>query len=264
VLFIAYPMLSDVPLTLFGLEVPIKKFVEIIIILSLISFLGFLVVRFIGQRAIPLTGFFAGFVSALAVTASLSERSKQARVDQWVLCAGIAAANIASLLGDVLVLLYISAPLLATLYPTYAVMVLALLLASLPFFKHQPNRAFTIKLGQPFSVISGLKFALVIFIIMVVTQYISTMGSSALYVASFFSGIVSITSVVVSLSLQASLGNLSLGEAARGIFLAIAGGWLMKAGVVMVGAAPELRRRIFPVLVLALGAGIAALLLTVH
>ena len=264
VLFIAYPLIGNEPLALFGLVVPLKQFVELIILVSFISFVGFVSVRFAGQKAIPLTGFFAGLVSSLAVTLTLSSRSKEYKIDMWVLCAGIAAASIASIVGDIAILAYASMPLLLVIYPTLAVMSIVLLLASIPFFKHKPDRSFTMKISQPFSVISGLKFGLVYLAILLLTEYVARMGEGALIATSFFAGIASVTSVVVSLSLQVSAGTVAVNEAARGIFASLVGAWVVKSAVIFASASPDLRKKILPLLGAALLCGMVAMLLTVN
>lgn len=261
VIFIIYPLLPDQPLTLFGLQVLFKKFVEIIIILSTISFLGFIAIRFFGQRAIPLTGFFGGFVSALAVTVNYSRHSKEPGADEWTLLAGVSTASIASLIGDMVVLLYLNGALLALLYPVYVSMIAVLLLSSIPFFRHKPQ-AVGMQLRQPFSVMYGAKFALVYFAILLITEYLADFGAGALYTASFLAGIVSITSVTVSVALHTGLGMLQLIEGARAIFIAIFAGMLAKTGVLAFTASGGMRNKGGTVLLLAAAIGLVVLLLT--
>lgn len=264
VLFIIYPILPAETFTLFGLDVAVKKFVEIVIVLSLMSFAGFIAVRLVGQRALPLTAFFGGLVSALSVVATFSNRSKEHGADQWVFSAGVSAASIASLLGDIIIMAYISAPLLSLLFPSYVVMVAVLLLASVPLFKHEPRREFKVELGQPFSVIYGTKFAAAFLVVLLVTQYVSAFGMGALLATSFLAGLASVSSVVVSISLEVSTGVLPISDGARAIFAATLAGLLAKSAVLAFAASPELKKRSLPMLVAAMLLGLVALFLTVR
>jgi len=262
VLFIIYPILPADTYTLFGFEIMLKKFIEIIILLSLMSFAGFIAVRLLGPKVLPLTAFFGGLVSALSVVATFSNRSKARGADQWMLSAGISAASVASLLSDIILIAYTSAALLSLLFPTYAMMIFVLLLASLPFLRHGQHGHFKVELGQPFSVVYGVKFAIAFLAVLLATQYIATFGAGALLAASFIAGLASVTSVVVSISLQVSGGTLPVQEGARAIFAATLAGLIAKAGVLAFAAAPALRRKALPMLMAAIILGSVALFLT--
>lgn len=263
VLFIIYPILPDEPLVILGIALMLKRFIEIIIVLSVISFLGFLAIRFVGQRLLPLTGFLAGFVSAVSAIATFSNHSKDKGADPWTFSAGVSAASISSLLGDVIILAYACAPLLLLLLPAYLIMMVALVISSLPFFRHKEHSDFNVELGQPFSVLYGAKFALAFFIVLVVTQYVAAFGSNALLAASFLAGLASVTSVVVSIALQVSSGTLALNEGARAIFVATFAGLIAKMGVLAFAASPELKKKSLPVLAITIIVGLLALFLTV-
>ncbi len=263
VLFVIYPILPDAPLAILGVDLMLKRFVEIIIVLSVMSFLGFIAIRLVGQRILPLTGFLAGFVSALSVIATFCNHSRDRGADPWTFSAGVSAASISSLLGDVIILAYACAPLLLLLFPAYLIMMAALVVASLPFFRHKEHSDFRVELGQPFSVLYGAKFALAFFIVLIVTQYVSAFGSGALLVASFLAGLASVTSVVVSIALQVSSGTLPVTEGARAVFVATFAGLIAKMGVLAFAASPELKKKSLPVLAVAMIAGLVALLLTV-
>lgn len=262
VLFIVYPLLPAEPIYVLGLELALPRIAEAIVLFSLVSFAGFIAVRLLGPKALPLTGFFAGFVSALYVVASYANFSKKRGADQASLSSGIFSANIASLLGDVIVLAYLNASLLLRLALPLGGMLLLLGAASLFFWRK--SRHLPLKLTQPFSVVQAAKFAVAFFFVTLAIQALSRFGSGAVYLLSFLSGAVSVTPVVVSLALEA-IGPgavLTQSTAAQAVMAAIIGGMLAKSGVLFFSASPQQKRAAIPVLLASAAIGGFAFILS--
>lgn len=259
VLFVIYPLLPVEPVSFFGIQLMLKRLVEVIILVSLISFAGFISLRIVGNKALPVTGFLGGFVSSLSVVASFSNMSKKRNADCASLASGILAANTASLLGDALILLVANYLLFAALAPAISAMLLVLAFSSLLF--GSKKEFFKPNLDQPFSVVSATKFALAFFAVSIVLELVSGL-SGAVYLVSFLTGMVSVTPVVVSLAFEAG-AVIPTSIAVQSIVLAIIAGMIVKVGVLFFSAAPALRNRVAPILVLTAIIGAAAILLTV-
>lgn len=260
VLFLVYPLLPAEPITVFGLHLLLRRIAEIIIIVCLISFGGFLAIRLTGTKALPLTGFFGGLVSSLSVVGSFSNFSKSRASDSGMLSSGIFAACTASILSDAAILAYANAPLLYAVAPTFGALTLVLLAASLLYGRRAQK--FELELSQPFSVKFAAKFALAFFVITILMDLLSGYdGGGALYVLSFIGGMVSVTPVVVSFALGAGT-TVTYAVASHGILLAIIAGMLTKTAVLIMAASPDLSKRVVPILVISAAMGAAALLLT--
>ena len=259
VLFLVYPLLPAEAIQFLGFEFMLRRIAEIIIVVSLVSFGGFLALRVIGSKALPITGFFAGLVSSLSVVGSFSNFSKSRNVDYGMLASGVFAACTASILGDAVILSFVNAPMLMTVAPMLAAFALVLLIASL-FYRHRAHK-FELELKQPFSVRFAAKFGLAFFVIMVLMDFLAKFNTDALYLVSFLGGMVSVTPVVVSLAFSSG-GSVDHTVAARALMLAITAGMLTKTGVLITAASPQLSKRVVPVLMASVALGAVTLFLT--
>ena len=260
VLCLAYPFLPAEPLTFLDVHFALKRFVEMVVVFSLVSFSGFLALRLIGQKALPYAGFFAGFVSALSVAVSYAGISRKRGAAPGFLAGGIFAAAAASLLSDLFLLAYASPALLGKLAPA-AVAMAAILGAAALVLSRAKGAKPPVKLTQPFSVINAAKFALAFFAVTVGLQMLAGLGNVAIVFVAFIGGLASVTPIVASAAIQAG-GTLSYPLAAQTIVAAILGGMLSKSLAVASAASPGLRRLVLPVFALAVIAGAAAFLLT--
>ena len=257
VVFVIYWLLPSEPVTLMGIEFALRRIVETIVLFSLVSFAGFIAVRLIGPRALQLTGFFAGFVSALSVVANYSNFSKKRGAAQLPLASGMLAANVASILSDAAILGYVNAALLSALALPLGAMAAGLSASALLFMhgsSHPP-----IRLTQPFSVPQAAKFAVAFFAVTVATQILSDASGAILFI-SFLGGAASVTPVVVSMALQAG-DTLSYSVAAQAVMTAVIGGMLAKSGVLLLSASKEQKRTTLPLLLAITALGSALFLL---
>ena len=251
VLFIVYPLLPSEPMMLFGMEVFLRRLVEIIVLFSLISFAGFLAIRLRGAEALPLVGFFAGLVSGVGIISSFADYSRKRGTDINSLASGVFAASLSSIFSDGVMIAFVSPPLIATVAPPIA-LALAVLLFAVLVYKSK-TQGFSFTPHQPFSVVHATKFGLVFFLLILAINMISHLGSSdtpyAIYALSFFGGIVSVTPVVVSLALGAGT-TISYQLASRAALLAMTAGLFAKVGILFFSASQQLRSRTAPVLLL--------------
>ncbi|VVC71989.1 Uncharacterised protein [uncultured archaeon] len=256
IVFVVYWLLPAEPVTLLGMQLALRRIVETIVLFSLVSFTGFIAVRVLGSRALQFAGFFAGFVSALSVVATYSNFSRKRGADQSYLASGILAANVASLLGDLIIIAYANTALFQSVIIPMGLMLLLLLASALFFMRRKSHLA--LKLLQPFSVPQAAKFAIAFFIVTLALQALSGFGG-AVYIVSFLGGAVSVTPVVVSIALQAGAA-LSYPEAAQAVMAAVFGGMVLKSGVLLFSASGFQRRTAFPLLLSAIALGAAAFL----
>jgi len=251
ILFIVYPLLPSEPIVIFGTELLLRRLVEIIVLFSLISFAGFLAIRLRGTKALPITGFFAGFVSSLGVVSSFSNYSKKRGADTNSLASGIFTANLSSIFSDVLIIAFISPALVVMIAPSLILAAIPLFLAALLFRTKVQGFRFTP--SQPFSVIHATKFGFAFFALTLLINAVPHLGLDGtpytIYVVSFLGGFVSVTPVAVSLALGAGT-TIPYEVASRSVLLAIIAGLLAKSGIILVSASPQLRSKAMPVLLL--------------
>ena len=64
-----------------------------VVFISGISFAGYILVKWFGEKGIEMTGIFGGLVSSTAVATSFAERSKKEKSIVWALALGVVLAN---------------------------------------------------------------------------------------------------------------------------------------------------------------------------
>ncbi len=209
---------------------PVKTLLMIVFVSS-ISFISYLLIRFVGaSKGLELSAFLGGFVSSAASTASLSQRCCEERALRDVSVIGIIAANssmflknliIISAIGGFVILKVVGLP-LALLFS------LGLLLVFLP---RKETKDVDVDVKTPFAIIPSAKFG-VLFILISALSYFSKsyFGSYGLYAAAL-GGMVSTTSVAASLGSLFVAGEISSFETLSVMMLTLVFGSISKIAI---------------------------------
>lgn len=178
-----------------------------VVFISGISFVSYVAIKWFGaRRGILATGFLAGFISTTALAFSFAgESRKNGRiVNPYVLAMVVAgSAMFFRILIEVAV---INSDLVGMLVPSIVTMGLVGLAAGIFLFWRTRNEEESIqqgaiKLKSPFSLWPALKFGVFFAIILFISKFAAaTMGDKGLYLTSFFSGLLDVDAITISMS----------------------------------------------------------------
>ncbi len=224
--FVILPVLPDRALGPFGFFNP-RTIWLIVVLVSAISFGGYILIRLIGERGAAVAGFLGGFVSSTATMLSLAQQSRKSPGLATPLF-GAVAANLAMMLKVLfLVFLLNREVFLRMLVPVGAmigasVLLLALLLGRVVRGRH------AITLRSPFTLKPALQFALIFAaVLLVVKSAIVYIGQHGAYIVAFLSGMFDSDSVVLSVLQLAPEG---LAVASTAAVLAVIANTFAKSG----------------------------------
>jgi len=259
--FIIFPILPSTPVTIYdNFSLNLQSFFLVVITVSIISLISFLLLRFWGHRALPLTGFLGGLINSVATVASLSSKSKEKPSPLYV--ATLATASSAMLARNLLLVVLLSPQIFSLIFIPILGMIAVFILQSIHPAK--PRHETEMLFEQPFSVVSALKFSAVLFAVMLFLHLISQLSPRSLGIAAFIGGLISSASVAVSISsAQSSLGITTI-EGAYLVMIGCFASLITKIFTLQTSASKEFSRRGIPVIVTSMLAGAVLLILTAH
>ncbi len=203
-----------------------------VVFISSISFVGYILVKFIGQkRGIGLTGFLGGLVSSTAVTMSFSERSKKSRIDN-PLVLGTLVASATKFLRVLFVVFVLNRALLDSLILPLVVMFVVSFIISYVFYR-MPSKDLKhkIELESPFALAPALKFGAFFVAILYISKISLTyFAEKGIYATALFSGIADVDAITVTMS-QLGGTDILLSVAAIAIMLSVFINLIIKAAI---------------------------------
>jgi uncharacterized membrane protein (DUF4010 family) len=262
VCFIVYPLLPSTPVDIYGnFSVNLQSFLLIVIIVSLISFLSFILLRFWGHRALPLTGFLGGLINSVATVAALASKSQKKPSPLYL--PSLATASSAMLLRDLFLVLLFSPQIFSLIAIPILAMVLVFLVQGFRSFGPKGYKT-ELLFEQPFSVMAGLKFGAMLFGVILLVYLISQLSPRSIGIAAFIGGLVSSASVVASISSNQISWGLSNAAGAYLIMIGCFASLLAKVFTLITSASKEFSGRGVPIIVTSMLAGAITLVLIVH
>ncbi|MCX6776379.1 MAG: DUF4010 domain-containing protein [Candidatus Micrarchaeota archaeon] len=265
VCFIVYPLLPSTAVDIYGsFSMNLQSFFLIVITVSLISFLSFVLLRFWGHRALPLTGFLGGLINSVATVASLASKSKEKPSPLYL--TSLATASSAMLLRNLLLVALLSTQIFSLVAVPIIAMVLVFLVQG---FINTGKKGTKTELlfEQPFSVNAGLKFGAVLFGVMLLVYAVSQLSSKSMMavgIATFIGGLVSSASVVASVSSNQAILGINNVTGAYLIMVGCFASLLAKVFTLLTTASKEFSGRGIPIIITSMLAGAIVLFLTVH
>ncbi len=226
-----------------------------VVLISGISFVGYILMRWFGERGIELTGLLGGLASSTALTLSFAERSKQQNGFYKALALGVILAN-GIMFGRILFeVLLVNQVLFVHLLLPLLLLMAATGLFSYFIWKQTKQVKEKVELRSPFALKPALKFAgifaLVLAFLKLADVYLSTKG---VYLVSFFSGLADADAIALSLS-QLAGTSLSYETARDGIILGLLGNTVTKAGIAYFLGERRFRRMVISVFALLVALG---------
>ncbi|MFZ2497631.1 MAG: MgtC/SapB family protein [Methanosarcina sp.] len=221
VAFILYPVMPEKKF--FGL-VNLRYAILIVILVSLISFLSYVLLRKFGAtRGMCYSGFLGGFVNSEATTAALAGLSKKAVEMAEPVLTGILLCNISMLIRNLALALIVDPTGQTTLLmlpPQVAIILISIAM----FLRHNkkfcPVGGEELKIESPFSLGQAFKFGIAFTLILIIGNFAYEFAGVAGIYATALGALVSSSGVIVSVTLLAVSGNISFATAANTAVLA--------------------------------------------
>lgn len=253
---IVLPLLPDVGLGPWQVLNPFQLWL-IVVLVSALSFAGFVATRLLGERrGLAVTGAAGGLVSSTAVTLAMAERTRADEALGAPAAAAVVLASCVMCLRMAVLAGAVNAGLLPRLLPVIGVMAVVGGLAALWLARDggTERSADGGRLANPFSLRAALSFAVVFALILLAVRAAREfLGDGGTFAASALSGLADVDAVTIAL---ARLGPSPDGwrTAAAAVTLAAVVNTLVKLGLAVGLGAGRFRRHV----ALALGATAAA------
>lgn len=221
VAFILYPVMPD--REFFGV-INFRSAILIVILVSLISFLSYVLLRKFGtKRGICYSGFVGGFVNSEATTAALAGLSKRAEEMADPVLTGILLCNISMLIRNLVLALIVDPTGQTTLHmlpPQTVIILTSITIALRNDKKFCPIGGGELNIQSPFSLGQAFKFGFAFTIILIIGSFAyKVAGTAGIYITAL-GAFVSSSGVIVSVTLLAVSGNISYAAAANTAVLA--------------------------------------------
>jgi uncharacterized membrane protein (DUF4010 family) len=237
-----FPFLRDLLLQFpyFSLEIlqqldvfnPYKIWLMVVFI-SGIAYVGYILMKILGQKGIFLTGFLGGLISSTATTSSFSIESKRVPTYAKTLAVGTTIACSTMFFRIIFEVVVINKNLLPSLFVPLVLMgCIGFIGAYIMYKKIVFNSFKKLKVSSPFAILPALEFAGFFVLVIFLSKLFSIiLGSKGIYILSFFSGLTDVDAMTISLANLAKSGALSNHVASWGIIIAAISNTLVKAGI---------------------------------
>ncbi len=229
-----------------------------VVLITGISFVGYFAIKLLGShRGLMLTGLLGGLASSTAVTLTMAQLGKvQQHGHKLFVAATLLAAG--TMFPRMLVeIAVVNQTLLQSLAAALLTMtgVTYLGVAWLVFGKQEQAAASEISVANPFDIITALKFAALLVVILLVAhyahQYFDALG---VYAVAAISGLSDVDAITLSLAKLSSNG-LAIEVASQAILLAATVNTIVKVGLIISLGHPAMRAPMVLIALVALIAG---------
>ncbi len=222
----------------------------IVVLVSFVSFLGYVLIKAIGSGAgIGLTGLVGGLVSSTVTTLSFARRSRESSAAVPLFAAAVILASSVMFPRLILEIGVFNFPLMQSIAPPLSAMGLAgLVLAAHAFWRHRTPRsgeAPAVTFDNPFSLGAAVSFALVFTVILAATRLATTyLGEGWLPLVAVVSGLTDADAIAFSISALQRNGLISLEWASFNLVLGALANTFMKLALVFTLGSPALFRQL--------------------
>ena len=202
-----------------------------VVFISGISFAGYILMKWFGEKGITLAGLLGGLVSSTAVTSSFAGRSKKETKIYLPLVLGVVLANGIMFIRILIEVFVIN----RTLFTKMLIPMISLAAVTAVFSYFIWRKAAKVKgkvdLSSPFTLGPALKFGIFFAVILALVKLADVyLSSNGVYIVSLISGFADVDAITVSLS-QLAKSSLALDTARNGIVLAALTNVGVKGGI---------------------------------
>lgn len=213
--FIIHPFIPSQPVAAFGTHINLQYMWAIVVLVTAISFLLHVLVKYTKHTGAQYAAFLGGMVASVPTLSLFTDKLK----DPGRLLAANSLVSAGTVVGDVVLLGLISLNLLEFTLPLFALMAAGFVATYLQFTPKLDNQDVPLQ-KKPLSLKFIAKFAIVFFLIALVINHVASTPES-LYASSLISGLVSSTSVVATIAYLFLQGQATPQTAATAISLSI-------------------------------------------
>ncbi|MFT7879789.1 MAG: MgtC/SapB family protein [Sulfurimonas sp.] len=221
--FIILPILPDTTIDPLGIINPYFIWLMVVIISGL-SFAGYIAARFIGvSRGIMVAGFFGGFLSSTATTVTFSKKVDQEEHSTRHLAAAIALACTTMYMRIVIVSALIDTDIALKILPAYLLATVSGYIYVYYLYRHSHKNPIDVDViyQNPLELKEALKFGLLFGIVFGATALLEGWaGNVGVYLSSLFSGLSDVDAITLSLTTLYTDKKLILQTALTGIIIA--------------------------------------------
>jgi uncharacterized membrane protein (DUF4010 family) len=220
-----------------------------VVLLALLSFLGFVLMRWFGtRRGLTLTSLLGGLVSSTATTATLARWAKEA--PQWrQLAAGGATLACAAMFGRMAILVAVAAPALgrAAIGTLVAMAITGAAFGAYLTSREPAQNLPDLSTQNPLKLSAAVQFALFLGAVLLAGRFLSDrFGDAGLLVTAAISGLVDVDAITLSVGRMASDGVVDAAIAGVAVFLAAAVNQVTKLGLLWVLDGRSLALKVLP------------------
>lgn len=202
-----------------------------VVFISGISFAGYIMMKWFGERGIELSGILSGLVSSTATTSSFSSRSLKEKKIYKALALGVILANGVMFIRMLIIILVVNRNIINDVLLPLLLLILATAIFSFFVWRKSKRTKGKIELESPFTLTPALKFGLFFAVILALVKlaqiYLSSQG---VYLVSFLSGFADVDAITISLS-QLARNSIQETVARNGIILAALTNVAVKGGI---------------------------------
>ena len=235
-----------------------------VVLISGISFLGYVLIKLVGSRqGIGLTGFLGGLVSSTAVTLSFSQRSQKENQLAKSFALAIIVAWTVMFVRVLVEVTVTNVPLLGVVWlPIAAAGAAGLAYGAYLYFAPRSGETGDVAVSNPFELGPAITFGLLYGVILLAARAAQFyFGDTGVYLSSILSGLADVDAITLSMAELSNSGNIDLPTAARAIVLATMSNTVVKGGIVLSAGSGALRRALLPGFLLILATGIVLALI---
>lgn len=225
----------------------------IVIVVSSLSFFGYLLIKYTGtNKGILLTALFGGLVSSTAVAWTFSNRSKKSDASQSTLyAAGIILASSIMYVRIAVVAMIFNRPFaMLLLLPCIVMFTVGLIFALSYIRQNKPDvpASTAIQLGNPVNILNALGFGLLYIAIAYFVYYAEKFfGNKGLIVSGFISGLADVDAITINIA-RLSQADHTMRYAVIVVLLATFSNTLVKIFITLFAGAVSLRKKVIAAL----------------
>jgi uncharacterized membrane protein (DUF4010 family) len=257
------PLLPDRTIDPLGLLNPFQVWLMVVFV-SGIGFSGYVLMKTLGpSKGINLTAILGGLASSTATTISFSSASREhpGMADRYA--RAVVLASTVMLPRVLLLVLVVHPPLvLKALIPLLSMLVAGsffVFVVQRDRLGGQATAPQPSEIENPLKLSTAIKFGLVFAIVLFVVEYAqSFLGSTGVYLASFFSGLTDVDAIALSVTRLAASAQLTSDVAGTAVVIAALMNTVSKGAICYFSGTPELRRPVLRAFVLMVLAGAVA------
>ena len=259
--FVVLPLLPDRPVDPWDLVNPARLWL-ILVLMTGISFAGYILVRILGPRwGVTASGLFGGLVSSTAVTLTLSHIARKDDTVRGSVATGIVLANVSSAASQMIVIALAFAPLVDPVGRILGATVLTGIGATLAamLLPGMQKESEPLEIESPLALRSSIKFTGVLAIVFVVASLASRLlGVSGVLGTAVLGGAASVHAVSLAMATLAGSGDLSIAMAALAILVGFLANMAVKLVLVAWAGGLRLFVLVAPPFLAMIGSAIAA------